>query len=83
MQITLQSIAKDEKNKLMLFEAVVDNNFIYIYIYAYCATCHSTRGERQGKHKHSQTGLANRRCVGFQKVRFHDNEEFDKQMPRI
>ena len=23
------------------------------------------------------------RCVGFQKVRFHDNEEFDEQMPRI
>ena len=38
LQITLQNIA-DADDKFMLFEAVVDANFIY----SYCATCHSSQ----------------------------------------
>ena len=38
-QITLQGIAKEE-DEVMLFEALVDSNFIY----SYCATCHSSQG---------------------------------------
>ena len=44
-QIKLQNIANDE-DEFMLFEAVVDNNFIH----SYCATCHSSQG-------HSEQGV--------------------------
>ena len=87
-QITLQNIANDE-DKFMLFEAVVDNNFIY----SYCATCHSSQGAGvKGSitiHEYNLP-IASRewvwtsitRCVDFRKVRFYNNASFDKQMDR-
>ena len=87
-QITLQNIANDE-DKFMLFEAVVDNNFIY----SYCATCHSSQGASvKGSitiHEYNLP-IASRewvwtsitRCVDFRKVRFYSNPSFDKQMDR-
>ena len=87
-QITLQNIANDE-DKFMLFEAVVDNNFIY----SYCATCHSSQGAGvKGTitiHEYNLP-IASRewvwtsitRCVDFRKVRFYNNASFDKQMDR-
>ena len=76
-QITLQNIANDE-DKLMLFEAIVDNNFTY----SYCATCHSSQGARvKGSITIHECNLpiASRewvwksitRCVDFRKVRFY------------
>ena len=87
-QITLQNIANDE-DKFMLFEAVVDNNFIY----SYCATCHSSQGASvKGSitiHEYNLP-IASRewvwtsitRCVDFRKVRFYSNPSFDKQMDK-
>ena len=86
--ITLQNIANDE-DEFMLFEAVVDNNFIY----SYCATCHSSQGASvKGSitiHEYNLP-IASRewiwtsitRCVDFRKVRFYSNPSFDKQMDR-
>ena len=87
-QITLQNIANDE-DEFMLFEAVVDNNFIY----SYCATCHSSQGASvKGSitiHEYNLP-IASRewvwtsitRCVDFRKVRFYSNPSFDKQMDK-
>ena len=87
-QITLQNIANDE-DQFMLFEAIVDNNFIY----AYCATCHSSQGASvKGSitiHEYNLP-IASRewvwtsitRCVDFRKVRFYSNPSFDKQMDK-
>ena len=87
-QITLQNIANDE-DEFMLFEAVVDNNFIY----SYCATCHSSQGASvKGSttiHEYNLP-IASRewvwtsitRCVDFRKVRFYNNASFDKQMDK-
>ena len=85
-QITLQNIANDE-DQFMLFEAIVDHNFIY----SYCATCHSSQGASvKGSitiHEYNLP-IASRewvwtsitRCVDFRKVRFYNNTSFDKQM---
>ena len=87
-QITLQNIANDE-DEFMLFEGVVDNNFIY----SYCATCHSSQGASvKGSitiHEYNLP-IASRewvwtsitRCVDFRKVRFYSNPSFDKQMDK-
>ena len=87
-QITLQNIANDE-DEFMLFEAIVDNNFIY----SYCATCHSSQGASvKGSitiHEYNLP-IASRewvwtsitRCVDFRKVRFYSNPSFDKQMDK-
>ena len=86
-QITLQNIANDE-DKFMLFEASIDNNFIY----SYCATCHSSQGASvKGSitiHEYNLP-IASRewvwtsvsRCVDFWQV-FYSNPTFDKQMDK-
>ena len=84
-QITLQNIANDE-DEFMLFEAVVDNN----YMYSYCATCHSSQGASLKGiitiHEYNLpiairewvwTSIT--RCVDFRKVRFYNNASCDKQ----
>ena len=87
-QITLQNIANDE-DQFMLFEAIVDNNFIY----SYCATCHSSQGASvKGSITIHEYNLptASRgwvwtsitRCVDFRKVRFYSTPSFDKQMDK-
>ena len=87
-QITLQNIANDE-DQLMLFEAIVDNSFIY----SYCATCHSSQGASvKGSitiHEYNLP-IASRewawtritRCVDFRKVKFYNNTSLDKQMDK-
>ena len=87
-QITLQNIARQE-DEFMLFEPIVDKNFIY----PYCATCHSSQGSSV---KESITihewdlpitsrewiWTALTRCVDFRKVKFYCNPDFDKQMDK-
>ena len=87
-QITLQNITK-EKDKFMLYEPIVDANFIY----SYCATCHSSQGASvKGSitiHEYNLP-MASRewlwcaitRCVDFRQVRFYSNPAFDKQMDK-
>ena len=87
-QITLQNIANDE-DKFMLFEPIVDANFIY----SYCTTCHSSQGASvKGSITIHECNLpiANRewvwtsvsRCVDFRQARFYSNPSFDKQMDK-
>ena len=88
-QITLQNIT-NEKDKFMLYEPIVDANFIY----SYCATCHSSQGASvKGSitiHEYNLP-MASRewlwcaitRCVDFRQVRFYSNPAFDKQMDKI
>ena len=87
-QITLQNIANDE-DQFMLFEAIVDNNFIY----SYCATCHSSQGASvKGSitiHEYNLPTASREwvwtsvsRCVDFRQVRFYSNPTFDKQMDK-
>ena len=87
-QITLRNIARQE-DEFMLFEPIVDKNFIY----PYCATCHSSQGSSV---KESITihewdlpitsrewiWTALTRCVDFRKVKFYCNPDFDKQMDK-
>ena len=87
-QITLQNIARED-DEFMLFEPIVDKNFIY----PYCATCHSSQGSSV---KESITihewdlpitsrewiWTALTRCVDFRKVKFYCNPDFDKQMDK-
>ena len=87
-QITLQNIANEE-DEFMLFEPIVDANFIY----SYCATCHSSRGASV---KGSITiyeydlPIASRewlwcaitRCVDFKQVKFYKNNDYEKQMSK-
>ena len=87
-QITLQNIANDE-DQFMLFEAIVDNNFIY----SYCATCHSSQGASvKGSitiHEYDLP-IASRewlwcaitRCVDFNQVKFYKNCDYEKQMTK-
>ena len=87
-QITLQNIT-NEKDKFMLYEPIVDANFIY----SYCATCHSSQGASvKGSitiHEYNLP-MASRewlwcaitRCVDFRQVRFYSNPAFDKQMDK-
>ena len=88
-QITLQNIARED-DKFMLFEPVVDANFIY----SYCATTHSSQGasvkESMTSHEHSLPFVSREflwtaitRCVDFRKVKLYFNPEFDKQMDNI
>ena len=88
LQITLQTIT-NEKDKFMLYEPIVDANFIY----SYCATCHSSQGaSEKGSitiHEYNLP-IASRewlwcaitRCVDFRQVRFYSNPTFDKQMDK-
>ena len=87
-QITLQNIANDE-DEFMLFEAVVDANFIY----SYCATCHSSQGASvKGSitiHEYNLP-IASRewlycavtRCVDFKQVKFFQSSSMEKQMDK-
>ena len=87
-QITLQNIANDE-DQFMLFEAIVDNNFIY----SYCATCHSSQGASvKGSitiHEYDLP-IASRewlwcaitRCVDFNQVKLYKNGDYEKQMTK-
>ena len=73
----------------MLFEAIVDNNFIY----SYCATCHSSQGASvKGSitiHEYDLP-IASRewlwcaitRCVDFNQVKFYKNGDYEKQMTK-
>ena len=85
-QITLQNIAREE-DEFMLFEPIVDANFIY----SYCATTHSSQGasvkESMTIHEHNLPFVSREwlwcaitRCVDFKKVKFYCNPDFDKQM---
>ena len=87
-QITLQNIANEE-DEFMLFEPVVDANFIY----SYCATCHSSQGasvkESLSIHEWNLSFVSREflwtaitRCVDFRKVRFFKNDDFDKQLDK-
>ena len=85
-QITLQNIANEE-DEFMLFEPIVDANFIY----SYCATCHSSQGASvKGSitiHEYDLP-IASRewlwcaitRCVDFRQVKFYKNNDYEKQM---
>ena len=85
-QITLQNIANVE-NEFILFEPIVDTNFIY----SYCATCHSSQGASvKGSitiHEYDLP-IASRewlwcaitRCVDCRQVKFYYNPAFNKQM---
>ena len=87
-QITLQNIT-NEKDKFMLYEPIVDANFIY----SYCATCHSSQGASvKGSitiHEYNLP-MASRewlycaitRCVDFKQVKFYYNPTVDKQMDK-
>ena len=87
-QITLQNIANAD-DEFMLFEPVVDANFIY----SYCATCHSSQGASvKGSitiHEHDLP-IASRewlwcaitRCVDFNQVKFYKNGDYEKQMTK-
>ena len=87
-QITLQNIAREEDN-FMLFEPIVDANFIY----SYCATTHSSQGasvrESMTIHEHNLPFVSREwlwcaitRCVDFKKAKFYCNPDFDKQMDK-
>ena len=87
-QITLQNIANAD-DEFMLFEPIVDANFIY----SYCATCHSSQGASvKGNitiHEHDLP-IASRewlwcaitRCVDFNQVKFYKNGDYEKQMTK-
>ena len=87
-QITLQNIANEE-DEFMLFEPIVDSNFIY----SYCATCHSSQGASfKGSitiHEYDLP-IASRewlwcaitRCVDFRQVKFYKNNDYEKQMSK-
>ena len=87
-QITLQNIANEE-DEFMLFEPIVDANFIY----SYCATCHSSQGASvKGSitiHEYDLP-IASRewlwcaitRCVDFRQVKFYKNNDYEKQMSK-
>ena len=80
--ITLQNIASEE-DEFMLFEPIVDANFIY----SYCATCHSSQGASvKGSitiHEYDLP-IASRewlwcaitRCVDFKQVKFYKNNDY-------
>ena len=78
-QITLQNIANDE-DKFMLFDPIVDANFIY----SYCATWGSITIHEYNLPIASRewiwTSLT--RCVDFRQVRFYSNPSFDEQMDK-
>ena len=87
-QITLQNIARGE-DKFVLFEPIVDANFIY----SYCATTHSSQGasvkESMTIHEWNLPFVSREflwtaitRCVDFRKVKFYCNPDFDKQMDK-
>ena len=87
-QITLQNIT-NSKDTFMLYEPLVDANFIY----PYCATCHSSQGASVKGTITIHEGdlpLASRewvwtaitRCVDFRNVRFFKNPTVDKQMDK-
>ena len=88
LQITLQNITNAD-DKFMLYEPIVDANFIY----SYCATCHSSQGASvKGSitiHEYNLP-MASRewlycaitRCVDFKQVKFYYNPSFDKQMDK-
>ena len=85
-QITLQNIANEE-DEFMLYEPIVDANFIY----SYCATCHSSQGASvKGSitiHEYDLP-IASRewlycavtRCVDFKQVKFFKSSSMEKQM---
>ena len=87
-QITLQNIANAD-DEFMLFEPIVDANFIY----SYCATCHSSQGASvKGSitiHEHDLP-IASRewlwcaitRCVDLNQVKFYKNGDYEKQMTK-
>ena len=87
-QITLQNIANEE-DEFMLFEPIVDANFIY----SYCATCHSSQGASvKGSItiREYDLPIASRewlwcaitRCVDFRQVKFYKNNDYEKQMSK-
>ena len=85
--ITLQNIS-NEKDRLKMLDEEVDS----IFIYSYCATCHSSQGSSINTtmtiHEWDKPYLVSRewiwtaltRCVDFRKVRFFLNKKFDKEM---
>ena len=85
--ITLQNIS-NAKDRFSLTEEQVDS----VFIYSYCATCHSSQGSSINKtmtiHEWDKPYLVSRewiwtaltRCVDFRRVRFFLNKDFDKEM---
>ena len=86
-KITLQNIS-NEKDRFTLTEVDVDS----VFIYSYCATCHSSQGASINKtmtiHEWDKPWLVSRewvwtsltRCVDFRNVRFFLNKDFDKEV---
>ena len=85
--ITLQNIS-NAKDRFALLEEQVDN----VFIYSYCATCHSSQGSSINTtmtiHEWDKPYLVSRewlwtsltRAVDFRKVKFYLNKDFDKEM---
>ena len=84
--LTLQNIC-DEKDVKIFNEEKVDD----IFIYSYCATCHSSQGasvkETMTIHEWDLNYVSREwlytaltRCVDFKKVKFYRNKKFDKEM---
>ena len=86
-KITLQNIS-NEKDRFTLTEEEVDS----VFIYSYCATCHSSQGASINKtmtiHEWDKPWLVSRewiwtsltRCVDFRNVKFFLNKDFDKEV---
>ena len=86
-KITLQNIS-NEKDRFTLMEVEVDS----VFIYSYCATCHSSQGASINKtmtiHEWDKPWLVSRewvwtsltRCVDFRNVKFFLNKDFDKEV---
>lgn len=85
-KISLQNI--NEKDRFTLMEEEVDS----VFIYSYCATCHSSQGASINKtmtiHEWDKPWLVSRewvwtsltRCVDFRHVKFFLNKDFDKEV---
>ena len=84
--LTLQNIS-DEKDVNIFTEEKVDD----IFIYSYCATCHSSQGasvkETMTIHEWDLNYVSREwlytaltRCVDFRNVKFYRNKNFDKEM---
>ena len=79
--------SRDEKDVKIFNEEKVDD----IFIYSYCATCHSSQGasvkETMTIHEWDLNYVSREwlytaltRCVDFKKVKFYTNKNFDKEM---
>ena len=84
--LTLQNICDEQDVKIFNEEKVDD-----IFIYSYCATCHSSQGasvkETMTIHEWDLNYVSREwlytaltRCVDFRNVKFYRNKNFDKEM---